>query len=551
VSGFQLHFSSSDVFTAGDHPDVLVAMNPAALKVNVDDLRPNSILIVDKGEFNDINLKKAEFSTNPLTDGSLDRFQVFTVEIGKLTTNALVDMNLPTRTMMRSRNFFALGLVSWLFHRPIEPTIKWIEQRFKKNAAIGEANVRVLKAGFNFGETTELFRTSYEVRPAQIAPGRYRNITGNTATALGFIAAARKAGRPLFLGSYPITPASDILHELAGYKQFTVYTFQAEDEIAGIGAALGAAFGGSIAITTTSGPGMCLKAETINLAVSVELPLVIADIQRGGPSTGLPTKTEQADLLMALYGRNSESPVPVLSPSTPADCFATAFEAVRIALRYMTPVILLSDGDLANGAEPWRIPRASDLPEIRVEFRTDPRGYFPYLRDPETLSRPWAIPGTPGLEHRIGGLEKEYLTGNVSYAPANHEQMVRVRARKIAGIAREIPPTTIHGPDRGDLLVIGWGSTFGAIEASTRELRKNGRAVAHIHLRYLNPLPSDLGEIIGRFKRVLVPELNLGQLVRVLRAEYLVDAIGFSKIQGQPFKVSELITKMSRILEGV
>jgi 2-oxoglutarate/2-oxoacid ferredoxin oxidoreductase subunit alpha len=551
VSGFQLHFSNSDVFTAGDHPDALVAMNPAALKVNVDELRPNGILIVDKGEFNELNLRKAEFTTNPLQDGSLDRFQVFPIEISKLTTNALVDMNLPTRTMMRSRNFFALGVVSWLFHRPIDPTIKWIEQKFKKNPSVGEANIRVLKAGFNFGETTEMFRTSYEVRPAKIAAGRYRNITGNAATALGFIAAANKAGRPLFLGSYPITPASDILHELAAFKQFNVYTFQAEDEIAGIGAALGAAFGGSIAITTTSGPGMCLKAETINLAVSVELPLIIADIQRGGPSTGLPTKTEQADLLMALYGRNSESPVPVLAPATPADCFAVAFEAVRIAVRYMTPVILLSDGDIANGAEPWKIPIASELPAIPVEFRTEPRGYFPYLRDPETLSRPWAIPGTPGLEHRIGGIEKEYLTGNVSYAPANHEQMVRVRARKIAGIAREIPPSEIHGPASGDLLVIGWGSTHGAIEASTRELRKTGAAISHVHLRYLNPLPSDLGDIIKRFKRVLVPELNLGQLSRVLRAEYLVDAISFNKIQGQPFKVSELVSRMSRILEEV
>jgi 2-oxoglutarate ferredoxin oxidoreductase subunit alpha len=551
VSGFQLHFSSSDVFTAGDNPDVLVAMNPAALKVNIADLRPNGILIVDRETFTDLNLKKAEFSSNPLGDGSLDGFQVFPIEITKLTTNALVNMGLPTRTMMRCRNFFALGLVSWLFHRPIEPTIQWIEQRFKKNPTLGDANIRVLKAGYNFGETTELFSTSYQVQPAKIAPGRYRNITGNTATALGFIAAARKAGRPLFLGSYPITPASDILHELATFKHFNVYTFQAEDEIAGIGAALGAAFGGAIAITTTSGPGMCLKAETINLAVSVELPIVIADIQRGGPSTGLPTKTEQADLLMALFGRNSESPVPVLAPCTPADCFATAFEAVRIAVKYMTPVILLSDGDLANGAEPWRIPKASRLPAIPVEFRTDPRGYYPYLRDPETLSRPWAIPGTPGLEHRIGGLEKEYLTGNVSYAPANHEQMVRVRARKIAGIAREIPPTEVHGPDHGDLLVLGWGSTYGAIEAATRELRsKSGAAIAHVHLRYLNPLPPDLRTIVGNYRQVLVPELNLGQLVRVIRAEYLVNAVGFNKIQGQPFKVSELVARMSRMLEA-
>jgi len=550
VSGFQLHFSSRDVFTPGDAPDVLVAMNPAALKVNIGDLEPNGILIVDKEQFTEQNLKKAEFTTNPLSDGSLDKFQVFEVEITKLTINALNDMGLPTRTMMRSRNFLALGLTSWLFHRPIEPTMKWIEQRFKKTPAVGEANVRVLKAGWNFGETAEMFRTSYTVRPATIAPGRYRNITGNTATALGFVAAARRAGRPLFLGSYPITPASDILHELSTLKNFDVYTFQAEDEIAGIGAALGAAFGGAIGLTTTSGPGVCLKSETINLAISTELPLIIADIQRGGPSTGLPTKTEQADLLLCMFGRNSDSPIPILAPCTPADCFETAFEAVRIALAYMTPVFFLSDGYLANGAEPWIIPTAGALPDIRVTFREDPKGYFPYLRDPETLARPWAIPGTPGLEHRIGGLEKEYLTGNVSYAPANHEQMVRVRARKIAGIVREIPPTKIQGPVEGDLLMVGWGSTYGAIESAARALRDQGRSVSHVHLRYLNPLPGDLGDILRRFKQVLVPELNMGQLVRLLRADYLIDAVGLNKIQGQPFKVSEIIGKATRMLES-
>jgi 2-oxoglutarate/2-oxoacid ferredoxin oxidoreductase subunit alpha len=549
VSGFQLHFSSRDVFTPGDAPDVLVAMNPAALKVNIGDLEPNGILIVDKEQFSEQNLKKAEFSSNPLIDGSLDRFQLFQVDITKLTINALKDMGLPTRTMMRSRNFFTLGLTSWLFGRPIDPTIKWIEQRFKKTPAVGEANAAVLRAGWNFGETAEMFRTSYTVRPATIAPGHYRNITGNTATALGFVAAARRAGRPLFLGSYPITPASDILHELSTLKNFDVFTFQAEDEIAGIGAALGAAFGGAIALTTTSGPGVCLKSETINLAMSVELPLIIADIQRGGPSTGLPTKTEQADLLLAMFGRNSDSPVPILAPCTPADCFRTAFEAVRIAVTYMTPVFFLSDGYLANGAEPWLIPKAEELPDVPLALRTDPKGYFPYLREPQTLARPWAIPGTPGLEHRIGGLEKEYLTGNVSYAPANHEQMVRVRARKIAGIVREIPPTEVTGPPQGDLLVIGWGSTHGAIEAAARALRDQGHAVSHAHLRFLNPLPGDLGEILRRFKQVLVPELNMGQLVRLVRAEYLVDAIGLNKIQGQPFKVSEIVAKATRMLE--
>jgi 2-oxoglutarate ferredoxin oxidoreductase subunit alpha len=550
VSGFQLHFSSRDVFTPGDAPDVLVAMNPAALKVNVGDLQANGILIVDKEQFNEQNLKKAEYATNPLTDDSLNRFQVFEVDITKLTINALKDLGLPTRTMMRSRNFLALGLTSWLFQRPIEPTVKWIEAKFKKNATLGDANTRVLKAGWHFGETAEMFRTAYKVAPATIAPGRYRNITGNQAASLGFVAAARCAGRPLFLGSYPITPASDILHELATYKHFDVLTFQAEDEIAGVGAALGAAFGGAIALTTTSGPGICLKSEAINLAVATELPVVIADIQRGGPSTGLPTKTEQADLMLCMYGRNSDSPVPIIAPATPAECFRLAFEAVRIAVSYMTPVFFLSDGYLANGAEPWPIPRAADLPEIKAEFRTDPVGYFPYLRDPTTLSRPWAIPGTPGLEHRIGGLEKDYLTGNVSYAPANHEQMVRVRARKIAGIVREIPPTVINGAPEGDLLLLGWGSTHGALEAATRALVAQGKRVGHAHVRYLNPLPPDLGDILQRYKRVLVPELNMGQLVRLIRAEYLVDAVGLNKIQGQPFKVSEVIAKAARMLES-
>ncbi|HVN84364.1 MAG TPA: 2-oxoacid:acceptor oxidoreductase subunit alpha [Candidatus Binatia bacterium] len=550
VSGFQLHFSSREIFTPGDNPDVLVAMNPAALKVNIGDLNPNGILIVDHETFNEQNLKKAEYASNPLTDGSLDRFQVYQLDVTKLTINALQDLNLPTRTMLRCKNFFALGLTSWLFQRPIEPTIRFLQQRFKKTPELLEANVRVLTAGYNYGETTDLFRSAYQVPAARIAPGKYRNITGNTAAALGFIAAARQAGLRLFLGSYPITPASDILHEMASYKNFDVYTFQAEDEIAGVGAALGAAFGGAVALTTTSGPGMCLKAETVNLAVSVELPLVIADIQRGGPSTGLPTKTEQADLLMALYGRNSDSPVPVLAACTPADCFATAFECVRIAIKYMTPVIFLSDGYLANGAEPWLVPAATDLPKIPVEFRTNPDGFFPYLRDAETLSRPWVTPGTPGLEHRIGGLEKEHITGNVSYAPNNHEQMVRVRARKIAGIVQEIPPTVVHGPTQGKVLVIGWGSTYGAIAAATKQMQQAGHAVSHVHLRYLNPLPPDLGDIIHQFDRVLIPEMNLGQLIKVIRAEFLVDALGLNKIQGQPFKVAEISHRISRLLEA-
>jgi 2-oxoglutarate ferredoxin oxidoreductase subunit alpha len=550
VSGFQLNFSSREVFTPGDDLDVLVAMNPAALKANISDLRPNGILIVDTEAFNDTNLKKADYTTNPLTDRSLDRFQVFPIDISKLTAATLKDMNLSARVVNRCKNFFALGLTSWMFQRPVETTEKWIRRRFQKTPELVEANVRVLKAGYNFGETTEIFTTSYEVKPAHIRPGKYRNITGNSAIALGFVAAAHHAGLPLFLGSYPITPASDILHELASYRNFGVRTFQAEDEIAGIGAALGAAFGGAVAVTTTSGPGMCLKAETINLAVSVELPIVICDIQRGGPSTGLPTKTEQADLLMAMYGRNSDSPVPIIAASTPADCFYAAFESIRIAIKYMTPVILLSDGYLANGAEPWLIPKVSELPDLKVTFRTDPEGFFPYLREHTTLARPWVVPGTPGLEHRIGGLEKEYLSGDVCYAPTNHEQMVRVRARKVAGIATEIPPTEVRGAPQGDLLVIGWGSTFGSIAAAVNELQQQGKAVTHVHLRYLNPLPSDLGGIISRFKKVLVPEVNLGQLVRILRAEYLVDAVGLNKIQGLPFKVSEITSRIDRMLEA-
>jgi 2-oxoglutarate ferredoxin oxidoreductase subunit alpha len=549
VSGFQVNFASHEIFTPGDELDVLVAMNPAALKMNVGDLKPNGILIVDREQFNEQNLRKAGYDSNPLEDGSLTRFQVYPIEITRLTALTLKDTNLPARTVNRCKNFFALGLVSWLFQRPIEPTEKWIADRFQKRPELVEANQRVLRAGFHFGETTEVFASAFEVKPARLEPGTYRNITGNSALALGLVVAAQKAKRPLFLGSYPITPASDILHELSTLKEFDVYTFQAEDEIAGIGAALGAAFGGAIAVTTTSGPGMCLKAETINLAVSVELPIVICDIQRGGPSTGLPTKTEQADLLMALYGRNSESPVVVLAPATPADCFNIAIEAVRIAVKYMTPVIVLSDGYLANGAEPWRLPDLADLPEIPVEFRTDPRGFFPYLRDPETLSRPWVIPGTPNLEHRIGGLEKEYLTGNVSYAPTNHEQMVRVRARKIAGVVREIPPTKVFGPESGDLLVVGWGSTFGPIEAAVRQAQAAGKRVAHVHLRHLNPLPPDLGDVLRRFGKILVPEMNLGQLVKILRAEYLVDAVGLNKIQGLPFKVGEIARRIEQMLE--
>jgi len=550
VSAFQVNFASQEVFTPGDDVDVLVAMNPAALRTNVGDLQSGGILIVNSEAFTEQNLQRAGYAKNPLEDGSLARYQLFKVDITKLTVNALQDLGLSNREALRCKNFFALGLISWLYHRPIESTEHWIKQKFKKSPELVEANLRALHAGYNYGETAELFAVSYEVKPAAIAPGFYRNITGNSATAMGFVAASRKAGLSLFLGSYPITPASDILHELSGYKHFGVTTFQAEDEIAAAGAALGAAFGGSIGITTSSGPGMNLKMETIGLGVMVELPMVIVDIQRAGPSTGMPTKTEQADLLQVMYGRHGESPLPIIAAMTPSDCFFAAFEAVRLAIKYMTPVILLTDGYLANGAEPWLVPSFGDLPDIPVSFRTDPQGFFPYVRDDDTLARPWVRPGTPGLEHRIGGLSKEHVTGNVSYSPANHEQMVRIRARKIAGIAREIPPTPVGGAKEGDVLVIGWGGTYGALAAAVKELGERGKAVGHVHLRYLNPLPPDLFEIISRFKKVLVPELNLGQLVKILRAEYLVDAIGMNKIQGRPFKISELTTRIQRLLDA-
>jgi 2-oxoglutarate ferredoxin oxidoreductase subunit alpha len=548
VSAFQLNFSTTDIFTPGDELDVLVAMNPAALQANVGDLRPGGLLLVDREGFTDHNLRKAGYEANPLEDHSLAAFRLVPIDITRLTTAALKDLGLSSRTVFRCRNFFSLGVMAWLYTRPTEPIEAWIGQRFKGDLV--EANLRAFRAGLAFGENTELLPTSYRVPAARIAPGTYRNITGNLATALGFVVAAHKARRPLFLGSYPITPASDVLHELAALKQFDVHTFQAEDEIAGIGAALGAAFAGAIAITTTSGPGMNLKAETLGLALAVELPLVVTDIQRAGPSTGMPTKTEQADLLMAMYGRHGEAPVPILAAATPGDCFAMAFEAVRIAVKYMTPVVLLTDGYLANGSEPWAIPSLDALPDFPVTFRTDPNGFYPYLRDEQTLARPWVVPGTPGLEHRVGGLEKDALTGNVSYAPANHEQMIRVRARKIAGIAREIPPTELFGPNDGDVLLLGWGSTYGSIREATRQLQAEGHRVTHAHVRHLNPLPPDLGTLLRRYRRVLIPEINLGQLLRLVRADFLVDALGFNKVQGRPFKVSEIAERARKLLRN-
>src|SRR5579863_7251835 len=549
VSGFQVHFSSSDVYTPGDSVDALIAMNPAALKMNLADLKPNGILIVNLDDFGETDLRKAQMTANPLEDHSLDAYRLFPIELTKLTRAALKELGLDNKTVDRCKNFFALGMCYWLYNRSMEGTIRWIEEKFKNKPALVQANRLAMQAGYSYCEATEAFQISYEIPPAKLAPGLYRNISGNTALAMGFVAASQKAGIPLFLGSYPITPASDILHELSAYKDFGVITFQAEDEIAAITSAIGAAYAGALGITSTSGPGMALKTEALGLAVAVELPLVICDIQRGGPSTGLPTKTEQADLLQALYGRNSEAPIPILAPSSPGDCFWVALEASRIAIGHMLPVIILSDGYLANGAEPWRIPATADLPDIPVKFETNPEGFHPYRRDPETLSRPWALPGTAGLEHRIGGLEKEDVTGNVSYDPLNHEHMVRLRAEKVALIANDIPEAIAEGDQSGDLLIVGWGSTHGAITAAVKAQRAKGHRIGHLHLRYLNPLARNVGEILKRYKHVLVPEMNMGQLVMILRAKFLIDAEGYNKIQGKPFKQVEIEQKIEEFLD--
>jgi 2-oxoglutarate/2-oxoacid ferredoxin oxidoreductase subunit alpha len=548
VSGFQLHFSSSEVYTPGDAVDALIAMNPAALKVNLSDLKANGILIVNSDSFQETDLRKAEMESNPLEDHSLDKYRLFPVELERLTRLALETVNIDAKSKDRCKNFFALGMCYWLYNRSMQSTVRWIEEKFEKKPLLVEANKLALSAGYSYCEATEAFQISYEIPPAHLSPGLYRSVSGNQALALGFVTAAEKAGLTLFQGSYPITPASDILHELSHYKDFGVITFQAEDEIAAITSAIGAAYAGALAITTTSGPGMALKTEAMGLAVAVEIPLVICDIQRGGPSTGLPTKTEQADLLQALFGRNSEAPIPVLAASTPSDCFWTAIEASRIAIKYMVPVILLSDGYLANGAEPWRIPRSQDIPPIPVSFVKDPEGFFPYKRDPKTLARSWAIPGTPGLEHRIGGIEKQDVIGNISYEPLNHEKMVRTRAAKVEAIGQDIPPVTVDGEPQGDLLVISWGSTAGSIAAAVKAQRARGSKIGHVHLRHLNPLPANLGEVIKRYKKVLVPELNMGQLLWVLRAKYLVDAEGLNKIQGRPFRQAELEQKFVEML---
>jgi 2-oxoglutarate ferredoxin oxidoreductase subunit alpha len=547
VSGFQLNFASTDVYTPGDNVDVLVAMNPAALKMNVADLKTNGILIVNVDNFKEVDLKKAQMTSNPLEDHTLDGYRLFPVELTKLTRAALKELGMDAKSMDRCKNFFALGMCYWLYSRPMDTTFKWLDEKFGHKPLLAEANKRAMKAGFAYCDATEAFQVRYEIPPAKLAPGVYRNISGNSALALGFVAASQKAGIPLFLGSYPITPASDILHELSAFKEFGVITFQAEDEIAAITSVIGAAYGGALAITTTSGPGMALKTEALGLAVATELPLVVCDIQRGGPSTGLPTKTEQADLLQALFGRNSEAPIPVLAPATPGECFWMAIEASRIAIKYMVPVIVLSDGYLANGAEPWKIPSVEELPNIPVKFRTEAEGFLPYARDPQTLSRPWAVPGTPGLEHRIGGLEKQDGTGNVNYEPLNHEHMIHMRAAKVEAIAQDVPDVAAAGDGEGDLLLVGWGSTYGAITAALRAQREKGRKIGHVHLRHLNPLPRNLGAVLKRYRQVVVPEMNMGQLVMVLRAKYLVDAVGFNKVQGKPFKQSEIEAKIEEL----
>jgi len=552
VSAFQLHFADHDIMTPGDRPDVLVAMNPAALKANIGDLARGADIIVNTDEFTKRNLTKVGYDANPLDDGSLEPYTVHAVGLTSMTVEALKGIDITKKDAERAKNMFALGLLSWLYNRPTDGTVAFLKTKFARVPEILQANLVAFQAGWSFGETTEDFAVSYEIKPAQLPAGRYRNISGNLALSYGLVAASQLTGLPLFLGSYPITPASDILHELSKHKRFGVRTFQAEDEIAAVGAALGASYGGSLAVTSTSGPGLALKAETIGLGVSLELPLIVVDVQRAGPSTGMPTKTEQADLLQAMFGRNGEAPVPIVAPRSPADCFETAIEAARIATTYRVPVILLSDGYLANGSEPWKIPDTEDLPDLRVTFATETNAeedgkavFHPYLRDPETLARPWAVPGTAGLEHRIGGIEKADGTGNISYDPANHDFMVRTRQAKVDRIAESLPPLEVDDPSAEDgpgakVLVIGWGSTYGPIGAACRRLRKAGHEVAQVHLRHLNPFPKDLGEILGRYDRVVCPEMNLGQLATLLRDRYLVDVRRHTSVRGLPFGAEQL-----------
>ncbi|WFE22034.1 2-oxoacid:acceptor oxidoreductase subunit alpha [Solwaraspora sp. WMMD937] len=555
VSSFQVHFADYDILTPGDSPNVLVAMNPAALKANLGDLPRGADIIVNTDEFTRRNLAKVGYATSPLDDGSLDGYAVHPVALTSMTIGALAELSVSKKDAERAKNMFALGLLSWMYSRPYESTIRFLERKFAKRPDLVAANIAAFKAGWNFGETTEDFSVRYEVNPARMRPGTYRNITGNAALSLGLVAAGVRAKLPVFLGAYPITPASDILHELSKHKRFGVVTMQAEDEIAAVGAALGAAYGGALGITTTSGPGVALKGETISLAVALELPLVIVDVQRAGPSTGMPTKTEQADLNMALFGRHGEAPVAVIAPRSPSDCFHAAIEAARIALTYRTPVLLLSDNYVANGSEPWLLPEVDSLPDLQVEFATeanddDGKTFLPYLRDPQTLARPWAIPGTPGLEHRIGGLEKADRTGDISYDPANHDFMVRTRQARIDAIP--VPDVEVEDPD-GDArtLVLGWGSTYGPIGAACRALRQRGLSVAQAHLRHLAPLPANLGEVLRNYDRVVIPEMNLGQLAHVIRARYLVDAIGYNQVRGLPFTATELETMLEEVVKNV
>ncbi len=549
VSGFQLHFSSNDIHTPGDRPDILVAMNPAAIKKNIDELKPGGKIIANSDSFDRKNLQLAKYETNPLEDDTLKGYEVYPVPIASLTAKALEGTSLSVKDISRCKNFFALGMMYWLYNRPLEPTLNWIKQKFKNKPEFIEANQKALNAGYNYGEITEIFTTRYEVKPAKLPKGTYRSISGNEATALGFLAASVKSGLPLFLGSYPITPASEILQYLSTYKNFGVKTFQAEDEIAGVSSAIGASYAGNLAITTTSGPGLALKTEAIGLAVMTELPLVIVDVQRGGPSTGLPTKTEQADLLQAMFGRNGESPVAILAAATPSDCFNMAMEASRLAIKYMTPVILLTDGYLGNGSEPWKVPHVNDLPEISVKFWTEKEGFAPYLRD-ENLSRPWVKLGTPGLEHRIGGLEKANITGNVSYDPDNHDRMIKLREQKIKNMANEIPELKVDGEPEGELLVVGWGGTYGAITEAVIRARNAGYKVSQIHIKYLNPFPKNTCEVLSKFKQVLVPEINLGQLAKLLRSEFLINVEQFNLVRGLPFRVSDIQNKIIELLGG-
>lgn len=555
VSGFQIHFGSHDVRTPGDAPDVLVAMNPAALITNLADLKTGGMLIVNTGAYTKGNLKKAGYEQNPLEDGSLSGYRLIDLDIQAMTIAAVEQFGLGTKDALRSKNLWTLGLVLWLFGREYEPTVAYLEQKFAKKPAIAQANIAALKAGHAYGETAELPSGigPYEVPKAKLEPGLYRNITGNDALSWGLTAASQLSGLKLVLGSYPITPASTVLHSLAKLKSFGVTTFQAEDEIAAVCAAVGASWGGALGVTTTSGPGVALKAEAIGLAVMLELPLIVVDVQRGGPSTGLPTKTEQSDLLQAVYGRNGDSPLCVIAAATPGDCFYMAIEAARIAVKYMTPVMLLTDGYLANGAEPWKIPSMADLPHFKAEFPTvRTEGYHPYMRDPETLARPWAIPGTPGFEHRVGGIEKNYDSGNISYDPDNHHKMTKTRAAKIAGIANDLPAQQVDvGDDTGDLLVVGWGSTYGAITQAVRQARKEGKQVSQVHLRHIAPFPRGLDALLRGFKQVIVPEMNNGMLVKMLRSEFLVDAVGVNKIAGQPFKVAEIQNAIDSALENL